>query len=152
MRGVGVLFGGMAPDGHAQTSFVQRCHGLCLGSSLLSLATPRRQERMVSPSVPGLETVYTTHEVRMRVSDIARKELTSIGLPGMSSFCTERHGMRQSWRWHVCSETSKEAGVGEASRGPRGVLGSAADRRAPRELLAAEHRANMAPMFARKPS
>jgi len=109
----------VVPDGATwqqavQTLFLQR-FGLSaeLQEETLELeANWLKEERMLSPSIPGIETIYLTHEVRMRVLQPDHKDLGSIGLPLMSNFSTQTDGCsikRSSWTWVPVGEDEAPA-------------------------------------------
>mmetsp|Transcript_16583 Transcript_16583/g.38828 ORF Transcript_16583/g.38828 Transcript_16583/m.38828 type:complete len:1285 (-) Transcript_16583:107-3961(-) len=58
-----------------------------------------KTEVMSSPSFPGLETKYLTHEVRVYVTDPLRRELSIIGLPSMKNFTTSDPATKATWQW-----------------------------------------------------
>jgi len=63
-------------------------------------ANEYKEESMPSASIPGIATVYMTHEVRIKVLDPHREGLQAIGLPNMESFVTgsDQRG-KENWAW-----------------------------------------------------
>ena len=60
-----------------------------------------KEERMISPSVPGITTNYLSHEVKITVKTATLKGLDVIGLPNMSNFSTKKPGSNEErhWKW-----------------------------------------------------
>jgi len=70
-----------------------------------------KEEHRVSPSIPGIETTYLTHEVRMSVLNPQHSGLRVIGLPTMKNFTTTsfNSGKQSSWAWMAAGEASDDA-------------------------------------------
>jgi hypothetical protein len=68
-----------------------------------------KEEKVFSPSVPGVKTVYMTHEVRMRVGKDGEQQMSAIGLPGLTSFNTNHDGKTSHWCWKESNEEISHA-------------------------------------------
>jgi len=70
-----------------------------------------KEERMVSRSIPEIETLYLTHEVRIRVIDPSHAELHVIGLPNMCNFTTSitSSSRTRRWGWAKAGEETSNA-------------------------------------------
>jgi len=71
-----------------------------------------KEEKDVSPSIPGIPTTYLSHEVRIRVVDTTRSELNVIGLPSMRNFTTCHDydkDSQQNWTWAAFGEENNNA-------------------------------------------
>lgn len=71
-------------------------------------AVTDKVERIKSMFFPGVETMYTTYEVKIHIPDPKRSELQVIGLPEMSGFDTEAipsaNLPRATWSWRQTGE------------------------------------------------
>mmetsp|Transcript_35880 Transcript_35880/g.82362 ORF Transcript_35880/g.82362 Transcript_35880/m.82362 type:complete len:1298 (-) Transcript_35880:163-4056(-) len=65
-----------------------------------------KTESTSSPSYPGIDTKYFTHEVRVRVNENNMGPLAPIGLPGMKNFTTADGNLRWTWTWTAVGEQS----------------------------------------------
>eukprot|EP00443_Scrippsiella_acuminata_P090105 CAMPEP_0115409812 /NCGR_PEP_ID=MMETSP0271-20121206/20199_1 /TAXON_ID=71861 /ORGANISM="Scrippsiella trochoidea, Strain CCMP3099" /LENGTH=1242 /DNA_ID=CAMNT_0002833975 /DNA_START=62 /DNA_END=3790 /DNA_ORIENTATION=+ len=70
-----------------------------------------KEETLASASVPGLQTTYLTHEIRMRVLVGAEPSLKAVGLPGFEPFSTDAsgEGAKQSWIWQDVGEKATDS-------------------------------------------
>mmetsp|Transcript_51702 Transcript_51702/g.165489 ORF Transcript_51702/g.165489 Transcript_51702/m.165489 type:complete len:1265 (+) Transcript_51702:156-3950(+) len=73
-----------------------------------------KEERLYSPSIPGLLTTYVIYEAIVRVRDPLHKELTCLGLPSMQTFTTsdqQNSEKRTQWTWGRVGEQTSAADV-----------------------------------------
>ena len=77
-----------------------------------------KEERMVSPSIPGITTVYLTHEVRINVEEPELVQNNVLGLPLMRNFATTRRGSSKTEHWTWCL-SGTESTVEEVFSGRR---------------------------------
>mmetsp|Transcript_11411 Transcript_11411/g.26370 ORF Transcript_11411/g.26370 Transcript_11411/m.26370 type:complete len:1312 (+) Transcript_11411:74-4009(+) len=80
----------------------EQMQGDCLNMDMEWVKT----ESTSSPSYPGIDTKYFTHEVRVRVNDTSQSALSAIGLPGMKNFTTSDGNLRWTWTWTPVGEQS----------------------------------------------
>lgn len=67
-----------------------------------------KEERMASETVPGICSVYKSHNVAIRVKHKDSPALHHIGLPGCTEFKTEKGGVEYTWAWNIVGSMSKE--------------------------------------------
>ncbi|CAK0896791.1 unnamed protein product, partial [Prorocentrum cordatum] len=67
-------------------------------------------EKIVSPSYPGIRTLYLTHKARMRIGNPQHREVSVMGLPTMRAFTTGWDGgPRFHWAWSADTEEISHA-------------------------------------------
>jgi len=66
------------------------------------------EDRVFSPSVPGIFSTYKSQNVTVRVKDQTHPRMKSIGLPEYGNFSTTKGGVDYDWTWTVVGSTVEE--------------------------------------------
>lgn len=83
-----------------------RVQKMCFSTDLDSYSV--KEERADSETIPGIPTIYKSHNIVINVKDKTSKDLRLLGLPGGDDFATGEGGNVKTWTWALVEDRQED--------------------------------------------